>query len=98
MNSDALLAASRGEDELRYVTEHFRDLQGLRLAPVWVLLMGIGSLRATTRLSLWHVLEIAILLAVLFVVVWLPWSKAWYNRRYGTVEKPTIPPSGPGLF
>ena len=46
----------------------------------------------------WHVLEIAILLLVLFVVVWLPWSNAWYNRRYGTVEKPTIPPSAPGLF
>ena len=40
MNTDALLAASHGGDELRYVTEHFRDLQGLRLAPVWVLLMG----------------------------------------------------------
>src|ERR1019366_3215136 len=83
MNTDALLVASHVGDQLRYVTEHLRDLQGLRLAPVWVLLMGIGVLRASTRLSARHVVEIAILLLVLFVIVWLPWSNAWYNRRYG---------------
>ena len=98
MNTDALLVASHVGDQLRYVTEHLRDLQGLRLAPVWVLLMGIGVLRASTRLSARHVVEIAILLLVLFVIVWLPWSNAWYNRRYGMVEKPAIQPNGAGLF
>jgi hypothetical protein len=92
MEADAVLATTRRGEELRYVTEHFRDMQGMRTAPVWAALLLLSGLSAYIRLSRWHAVDLAICIFVLFVAVWLPWSNALYKRRYGMVANATPQP------
>jgi hypothetical protein len=72
--------------ELRYVTEHFHDLQGLKLAPVWAYIL-ISQLLEIDRGS--EKAEIATLLAGL-VLLWISTVAVgrWYRSRYGLVIRP----------
>jgi hypothetical protein len=97
LQSAALPDASRPGGELRYITEHFRTLQGLRLAPFWAASLLIAIVIPLFQLSRWHATEIWIIVLVAFAAIWLPWSHAWYRRNYGTIVKPTPQPAPSGL-
>lgn len=79
-------ASSRGQ-ALRYLTAHFRDLQGLRMAPFWLALLVLTSLAKTGSFSRGHLAwAAAVLIAAQFG--WLHLSGLWYERRYGVVKEP----------
>jgi hypothetical protein len=87
MQTEALLATSRRGEELRYVTEHFRDLQGLRTASAWASLLALCGAAMAPPLVHWHLPGIALAI-VLLNIGWLFWSGGWYRRRYGVVTSP----------
>ena len=78
--------SSQGQD-LRYLTAHFRDLQGLRMAPFWLELLVLTSLAKTGSLSRGHLAwAAAVVIAAQFG--WLHLGGLWYDRRYGVVKEP----------
>jgi hypothetical protein len=86
--------ASTEGQELRYVTAHFRDLQGLRMAPFWGALLVLTSLAKTGSFSRGHLFWAAVVL-IAAQFGWLHLSGRWYERRYGVVKEPEPPvPSG----
>jgi hypothetical protein len=50
MQAATLSEASGQGQKLRYLTAHFRDLQGLRMAPFWAALLLLTSLAKTSSL------------------------------------------------
>jgi hypothetical protein len=89
-------ANSRGE-ELRYLTEHFRELQGLRVAPLWAVTLLVAIVAPLLRLSRWHALEMLIVGWVTLAAICIPWSAAWYRRTYGRIVAPARRQPVPGL-
>lgn len=88
-------ASGQGQ-ELRYLTAHFRDLQGLRMAPFWGALLVLTSLAKTGSFSSGHLAWVA----VVFTAAqfgWLHLSGRWYERRYGVVKE-SEPPVRSGLI
>ena len=79
-------ASSRGQ-ELRYLTAHFRDLQGLRMAPFWGALLVLTRLAKTGSFTRWHLTWAAVVL-IAAQFGWLHLSGRWYERRYGVVKEP----------
>ena len=78
--------SSQGQD-LRYLTAHFRDLQGLRMAPFWLELLVLTSLAKTGSFSRGHLAwAAAVVIAAQFG--WLHLGGLWYDRRYGVVKEP----------
>ena len=94
MQTAALNDVSSQRQELRYLTAHFRDLQGLRMAPLWLGLLVLTSLAKTGSFSRGHLAwAAAALIAAQFG--WLHLGGLWYERRYGVVKEPdTAVPSG----
>lgn len=86
MQTEVILATSQRGEELRYVTEHFRDLQGLRSAPFWATAL---TLCAAERMP-WRLPVVDITLLFLSLG-WMFWSGRWYRRRYGVVKKSKLP-------
>jgi hypothetical protein len=82
-------ASSRGQ-ELRYVTAHFRDLQGLRMVPFWAALLVLAALANAGSFSRGH-LAWAVLAAGALQFGWLYISGRWYAQRYGVVKEPEPP-------
>ncbi len=79
---------------LRYLTAHFRDLQGLRMVPLWASLLVLTSLAKTGSFSRGH-LAWAAFACVAAEFGWLHLIGGWYGRRYGIVEEPDVAvPSG----
>lgn len=74
--------------ELRYLTEHHRDLQGLVQAPVWAFVMLVmwwaDAVSRAIGLRMWALWILAIVVG-LAVVKLSRWTKDWYERRYGVV-------------
>jgi hypothetical protein len=92
MQTTALSDAPSQGQELRYLTAHFRDLQGLRMAPLWLALLVLTSLAKTGSYSKVHLAwAAAILIAAQFG--WLHLGGRLYERRYGVVKEPD--PAGP---
>jgi hypothetical protein len=87
VQTDVLINTSRRGNELRYVTTHFRDLQGLRLVPLWVVLLALCALATSNSLPSWQ-LATAAFTSVVLSFGWLVWSKRWYERRFGVVTSP----------
>ena len=86
-------ASGQGQ-ELRYLTAHFRDLQGLRMAPFWLALLALTSLAKIGSFSRWHLFWAAVVL-IAAQFGWLHLSGRWYEQRYGVVKEPEPPvPSG----
>jgi hypothetical protein len=96
--SAALPDASCPGGELRYVTQHFRALQGLRLAPLWGASVLLAVVAPLFQLSRWHATEILISAVIAFAGIWLPWSHLWYRRHYGTIVNPTPQSSASGFM
>jgi hypothetical protein len=85
--------SSQGQ-ELSYLTAHFRDLQGLRMAPFWGALLVLTRLAKTGSFSRVHLAWAAVVL-IAAQFGWLHLSGRWYERRYGVVKEPEPPvPSG----
>ena len=94
MQAATLNDASGQGQELRYLTAHFRDLQGLRMAPFWGALLVLTSLAKTGSFSRGHLSWAAVVL-IAAQFGWLHLSGRWYERRYGVVKEPEPPvPSG----
>ena len=87
MQTAALNDVSSQGQELRYLTAHFRDLQGLRMAPFWLELLVLTSLAKTGSFSRGHLAwAAAVVIAAQFG--WLHLGGLWYDRRYGVVKEP----------
>ena len=90
MQTAALNDVSSQGQELHYVTAHFRDLQGLRMAPFWGALLVLTILAKTGSFSgvqlAWAA---AVLIAAQFG--WLYFGGRWYERHYGVVKEPEPP-------
>jgi len=96
MQTAAFYDASTEGQELRYLTAHFRDLQGLRMAPFWGALLVLTILAKTGFFSRGHLAWAAfVITAAQFG--WLHLSGRWYERRYGVVKEPE-PPVRSGLI
>lgn len=85
-NAGQLAGMDERSKELHYLTEHYRDLQGLVMAPAWaafaVLEAWIGKIRPEG--GLWIAVMIGASLGWL-AVKWAVWARDWYERRYGVV-------------
>ena len=94
MQTATLSDASSQGQQLRYLTAHFRDLQGLRMAPFWGALLVMTCLEKTGSFSRGHLAwAAAVLIAAQFG--WLHLSGRWYERSYGVIKEPdTAVPSG----
>jgi hypothetical protein len=76
--------------ELRYVTQHYAQLQGLRLLPVGVLFLMSATWRAfgphstdgVTMARLWFFGGLVTAVVVSFMI------RAWYQKRFGFVSQP----------
>jgi hypothetical protein len=94
MQTATLKDVSSQGQELRYLTAHFRDLQGLRMAPFWLALLVLTTLAKAGSFSRGHLAwSAAVLIAAQFG--WLYLGGRWYDRHYGVVKEPEPPvPSG----
>jgi len=88
-------ASGQGQD-LRYLTAHFRDLQGLRMAPFWAALLVLSILGKAGSFTRGHLAWAVVVLAAA-QFGWLHLSGRWYERRYGVVKEPE-PPVRSGLI
>jgi hypothetical protein len=79
-------ASGQGQ-ELRYLTAHFRDLQGLRMAPFWGTLLVLTCLAKTGSFSRGHLAWAAFAFTAA-QFGWLRLSGRWYELRYGVVKEP----------
>jgi hypothetical protein len=94
MQAATFSGASGQGQELRYLTAHFRDLQGLRMAPFWGALLVLVSLAKTSSFSRGHLAWAAFAFTAA-QFGWLHLSGRWYERRYGIVKESEPPvPSG----
>jgi hypothetical protein len=90
MLTEALIDDSQHGQELRYVTTHFRDLQGLRMAPYWAVLMVMSSMESSITFRKWPLGFVALAFTAA-QFGWLYWSGRWYEQRYGVVKNPDFP-------
>jgi len=90
MQAATLRDASGQGQELRYVTAHFRDLQGLRIAPFWGALLVLTILEKTGSFSR-GLLAWAAVVCAAAQFGWLRLSGRWYERHYGVVKEPDSP-------
>lgn len=72
-------------ERIRFVTEHFNDLQGLRNAfPLGLILICYG---VAHLFQSWPVLLLAFLLNAAGIILVYNWSRPYYRRRFGEVER-----------
>ena len=86
MQGSVMLEASRRSEELRYVTQHFKDLQGLRIAPFWAclaLMAWFGMHRLAALVTVYAVV-CCLGLQIVFVIA----MGRWYRGRYGLIVSP----------
>lgn len=89
---ESALPEIQRDDELRYVTRHFTDLQGLRMAPFGAVLVVVSALEHTHAVSRRESLELSLGMLVLsflgmqaLSVAWLAFAGRWYRMHYGLV-------------
>jgi hypothetical protein len=85
-HTQKLLAADQRGEELRYLTEHYRDLQGLRYAPGCAALLLFCAAGAALHLGRWTAL-VGLALVGVAAVLWGKWCGGWYERHYGVVAE-----------
>ena len=90
MQTAAINDVSSQGQELRYLTAHFRDLQGLRMAPFWLALLVLTCLAKTGSFSGGHLAWSAVVL-IAAQFGWLYLGGRWYGGRYGVVKEPEPP-------
>ena len=80
-----LAQLSRREGEMRYVTQHFSDLQGLKWVPLWA-----GALALLYAFPYGHAVPVHTVLvacgaATVPVLACTRWMNRWYKEHYGFV-------------
>jgi hypothetical protein len=70
------------------ISDTSRELQGLRLAPFWIGALFAALVMPLFSFSSLRAMETLIVCFVAFGAIWIPWSGAWYRRRYGTIVSP----------
>jgi len=94
MQAEVLLDTSERSEELRYVTLHFRSLQGLRSAPCWLSLLFLAGIAVSGVFSSRTMESLAFGIAVLNFGAYFAIGH-WYSRRFGIVKNPEAAvPSG----
>jgi hypothetical protein len=81
---EAALPEVQRDDELRYVTQHFKDLQGLQMVPFWAAFLLLSVLEYAHAVSRRQGLELFLGVLAL-AVAWLAYAGRWYRRHYGLV-------------
>lgn len=81
---EAALPEVQRDDELRYVTQHFKDLQGLQMVPFWAAFLLLSALEYAHAVSRRQGLELFLSMLAL-AVAWLAYAARWYRRHYGLV-------------
>jgi hypothetical protein len=72
-------------DRIRFVSQHFNDLQGLRNAfPLGLCLIGYGLMHL---FPVRPVLLVSFLLTVAGITMIYRWGRPYYQRRFGEVER-----------
>jgi hypothetical protein len=87
MKVGSLVETSRRSQGLRYVTVHFRDLQGMRMAPFWLLLLILAGLHTFDQSNEMR-LAVMVFGTVAASFGWNYWCGRWYERHYGVVKQP----------
>ncbi len=91
MQTEIILANAHPAEEIGYVTKHFRDLQGLRMAVIWTtaLLFQLATTRwiryTQGQLTPLFVAGISVSVASFFLM------PRWYRHRYGFLEHSARP-------
>jgi hypothetical protein len=95
VQTEALLESSRRAEELQYVTQHFRDLQGLVWAPSWAALLAFAVVADIAHCSAIWAKWTAYLAALTLCLpgIEIPFVRDWYEQRNGSVT--TVDPSPP---
>ena len=79
-----IASLDRREGELRYVTQNFNDLQGLKLMPFWA-----GFLILLFAYSHKHAPVLGVLMAFVAVIAltfaWASFLSRWYKERHGFI-------------
>jgi hypothetical protein len=86
MRTKVLSDTSERSEELRYVTVHFQNLQGLRSAPCWLSFCILAGVAASGVLSSHTMAWVALGIAVLNFCGYFAIGN-WYSRRFGVVKK-----------
>jgi len=90
MQTEVSLSRAHPTDEIGYVTQHFRDLQGLRMAVVWGIALAFGLL--PTRWVHKPGQAIALFLAAISIcAISFFFMPRWYQNRYGFLAHSTSP-------
>jgi hypothetical protein len=90
MQTEVSLSRAHSTDEIGYVTQHFRDLQGLRLAVVWGIALAFGLL--PTRWIHKPGQAIVLFLAAISIgALSFFFMPRWYQDRYGFLAHSTSP-------
>ncbi len=84
--AEALLAVDRRSEELRYLTEHYRDLQGMRQVPGCAALLLFCAAGAPLHFGRWAAIA-GLALVCVAATLWFKWCGGWYERRYGIVTE-----------
>lgn len=84
---------------LRYVAEHYAQMQGLRLVPLGLVFLALAAWRdgqlfpSAARPSVLRMFGLAVILALLAALV----IGAWYRRRFGVVHPLKVAAGAPAL-
>jgi hypothetical protein len=83
---ESALTEIQRDDELRYVTQHFTDLQGLQMVPFWAALVVLSALEYAHAVSRRQGLEL-ILGMLALAIAWLAYAGSWYRQHYGFLTR-----------
>lgn len=90
MQTEIILTSAHPAEEIGYVTQHFRDLQGLRMAVIWATALLFQPklthwIHKPGQLTLLFLAAIAVDVASFFLM------PRWYQHRYGFIEHSASP-------
>lgn len=90
MQTEVSLSRANPADEIGYVTQHFRDLQGLRMAVVWGIALAFGLL-PTRWIHQPRQAIVLFLAAISTCALSFFFMPRWYQDRYGFLRHSTSP-------
>ncbi|HMH16135.1 MAG TPA: hypothetical protein VK578_23765 [Edaphobacter sp.] len=83
---ESVLEGSSYNGELQYVTQHFRELQGLQMVPFWMTAIVLSLLEYAHAVTRWQAVTLFLSLVALSIVL-AAFVGRWYRRHYGFVAQ-----------